>query len=159
MKQAIILAISLTIIAILSIYTLDQFISEDYSSLEVVVYEDGEEVFSTPFSNNQVVWVFDYNNEELILQDEEISDYFGFDYNMDYENIDNETWDLIYEKTDPGAEINMFKIEDETVTMFEANCKDRICVRSGTISRANQVITCAPHKLVVKIAGVGEFDA
>ncbi len=160
MKQAIVIAISFIILSFGVTYGLDLVISKDYNQLNVSVMEDGEEIYSTPFSINKLVWFIDYDDQELILENEEVYDYFGFtEEDIDYDNFDPAIWEIIYEKTSDDAEINIVQIQDGAVSMYEANCEDRLCVKTGSISKANQVIICAPHKFVVKIKGIGEFDA
>ena len=51
-----------------------------------------------------------------------------------------------------GNDINQIIIENGSVSMKDANCPDKLCVRQGTITKNGESIICLPHKLVVKIS-------
>ncbi len=51
---------------------------------------------------------------------------------------------------------NRIIIKDNQVYMEDANCRDRLCVKQGKISKAGEAIICLPHKLVVKIVSKKE---
>lgn len=58
---------------------------------------------------------------------------------------------------------NTIVIENRTVRVTDADCKNKICEQTGTIDTPGQTIVCLPHHLVVKIvSGSGddsqEFD-
>ena len=44
-------------------------------------------------------------------------------------------------------------IENGTVYVKGAQCKDKICMRMGAVSKAGETIVCAPLGITVKIAG------
>ena len=46
---------------------------------------------------------------------------------------------------------NMLVIKDGNVCISNADCPDDLCVKQGTISKANESIICLPNKLVVRI--------
>ena len=48
---------------------------------------------------------------------------------------------------------NVIIIENGTVYMKEATCKNQVCVHYGKIKRVGEAIICTPHKLVVEIVG------
>ncbi|MBQ9903031.1 MAG: NusG domain II-containing protein [Clostridia bacterium] len=48
---------------------------------------------------------------------------------------------------------NIIEISGGSVRMTYADCPDRICVKTGSISRSGQSIICAPHKVTVTIIG------
>ncbi len=48
---------------------------------------------------------------------------------------------------------NTAVIENEKITVSEANCPDRICAKTGFIEKPGQSITCLPHKLYIEIVG------
>ena len=54
-------------------------------------------------------------------------------------------------KTDNG--INILHIENGYAYMNEADCRDKICVNKGKISKTGETIVCLPHKVVVEIKG------
>ena len=47
--------------------------------------------------------------------------------------------------------INKIVVENRTVYVSEANCKDGICREHRAISKAGDTIICLPHRLVVVI--------
>lgn len=60
-----------------------------------------------------------------------------------------------------GEGYNVLQIAGGSAAVIDANCGDRTCVRTGTISRTGESIICLPHRLTVRIEGGGEpdFDA
>ena len=50
-------------------------------------------------------------------------------------------------------EYNIIVVENGKVYMKDANCNDKICVKTGKIYGAGQSIICLPHKIVVEISG------
>jgi hypothetical protein len=46
---------------------------------------------------------------------------------------------------------NALVIKDGNVCISNADCPDGLCVKQGTISKANESIICLPNKLVVRI--------
>lgn len=54
---------------------------------------------------------------------------------------------------------NRFQIKDGEVSMTEADCPDRYCVKHAPIHKVNETIICLPHKVVLEItAGSEEKD-
>ena len=51
--------------------------------------------------------------------------------------------------TDGGS--NQFLIQDGAVTMTDADCGDKTCVKTGSIKETGQSIVCLPHRLVITI--------
>ncbi|NLM34208.1 MAG: NusG domain II-containing protein [Clostridiales bacterium] len=49
---------------------------------------------------------------------------------------------------------NLIKVEDGKVRIEDANCPDKLCVRSGSVSRPGKPLVCLPHKLTVEIEGI-----
>ncbi len=50
-------------------------------------------------------------------------------------------------------------IENKTAYIASSECKDKVCVHSGKISKSGQIIVCAPAKVSVKIStDGGEYD-
>ena len=55
---------------------------------------------------------------------------------------------------------NLIEIEQKSVRVEAAECRNQICVHTGWISQPGQMIVCAPNKLVLLIKGKGgEVDA
>lgn len=46
---------------------------------------------------------------------------------------------------------NLIRVKDGAVMVAEADCPDKICVRTGPIRQEGQIISCLPHKLSVYI--------
>ena len=50
-------------------------------------------------------------------------------------------------------------VEAGSLWVEEADCPDKICEKTGKISRAGQTIVCLPNKVIVRILGKGEVEA
>ena len=48
---------------------------------------------------------------------------------------------------------NIVRVGDGRAAVISADCPDKVCVRTGEISRAGEGAVCLPHKLVVRIKG------
>ena len=48
---------------------------------------------------------------------------------------------------------NLLVIEDGCAYIREADCPDKVCVRTGKIRYAGETIVCLPHRLMIRIAG------
>lgn len=48
---------------------------------------------------------------------------------------------------------NTIEIDGLQVRIIEATCYDSVCVNTGYISKAGEVIVCMPNKLLLKIVG------
>jgi hypothetical protein len=59
-------------------------------------------------------------------------------------------------KNDLGT--NIIEINKGKVKIIDADCHDKVCVKSHTISKPGEGIICLPHKLVVKITGKGKQE-
>ena len=46
---------------------------------------------------------------------------------------------------------NTVKIEKGEVFVFEADCKNQVCVKKGKISKKGETIACTPHKFLVEV--------
>lgn len=53
---------------------------------------------------------------------------------------------------DSNADYNIIEIKDHRVRCIDANCPDKICVSHGFLNPDidNDIIVCAPHKLVIQ---------
>lgn len=71
---------------------------------------------------------------------------------IDLSKADNDTIDLKLKFQ------NIIEIKDGKVGISHSNCPDKICQKSGFISKFGQVIICVPSKLVIKIIGKSKFD-
>ena len=55
---------------------------------------------------------------------------------------------------------NLLVIENGEAWLSEADCPNRLCVKTGKIRYGGQSIVCLPHKLAVRIAGgASDLDA
>jgi hypothetical protein len=48
---------------------------------------------------------------------------------------------------------NVVIIDEGSVSVSEASCKNQVCVRHGSISHTGESIVCLPNRLVVSIEG------
>jgi len=46
---------------------------------------------------------------------------------------------------------NTVTVDGHTIAVTEADCHDKICVKTGAISQKGEVIACLPHKLIIEI--------
>ena len=56
---------------------------------------------------------------------------------------------------------NHITIKNGTVQMSSSDCKNQVCVNTGSISMTNEKIVCLPNRVVVEIKsskGGGEYD-
>lgn len=64
-------------------------------------------------------------------------------------NLQKETELVVEDETG----FNKIKVKDGAVAVTEADCPDKVCVRTGYISKTGEVIACLPHELTVTISG------
>ena len=53
-------------------------------------------------------------------------------------------------------------VEPGAIRFSEANCRDRLCVKTGRLTRANDSATCLPARVTVRLIGEpggGDVDA
>lgn len=53
---------------------------------------------------------------------------------------------------------NLLMIRDGSAEISDANCPDKICVRSRAIERDGESIICLPHRLVLSVRSERERD-
>ena len=58
-----------------------------------------------------------------------------------------------YEIRQDDGSVNVIAVENGSVYMKEANCRDGLCVQQGRMRSAAKTIVCLPHKLVVTLSG------
>ena len=46
---------------------------------------------------------------------------------------------------------NIVHVQNGTISVHDADCHDRICVKSAPISQSGEIIACLPHKLLIEI--------
>ncbi len=59
-------------------------------------------------------------------------------------------------KTEYGY--NKFLYENKKIKCVETDCLDKTEIKSGTISKTNQILICLPHRLTVQITGQNSID-
>lgn len=52
-------------------------------------------------------------------------------------------------KTEYGY--NTIEIKDAFIRIVDSDCPDKICVKSGFISKPEDLVVCLPHKLMVEV--------
>lgn len=52
-----------------------------------------------------------------------------------------------------GNHFNTIAIEKDKISIIDADCPDKVCIKTGWISDAGQSIVCLPNKLIVTIEG------
>jgi Uncharacterized protein conserved in bacteria len=67
----------------------------------------------------------------------------------DLKRSENKKFDLKL----PDNEHSTVEINNGRIRIYEANCPDKVCVRTGWISKPGEVIVCLPYKIIVKISG------
>lgn len=53
---------------------------------------------------------------------------------------------------------NLVYIRDGKVIMKETDCKDKICMKQGEISKVGESIVCLPNKVFIEIKGKEKSD-
>lgn len=100
-----------------------------------------------------IIFLLFYNTENAtgfeIRIDGELHSYYSFN--------DLKDGEIIEIKTKYGY--NKFLYENRSIKCIETDCKDKLEVKSGSISKTNQVLVCLPHKLTVHIVGEKQLDA
>ncbi|WP_071705745.1 NusG domain II-containing protein [Murdochiella vaginalis] len=51
---------------------------------------------------------------------------------------------------------NVVKIEQGSISVFEADCPDKLCMHQGRISRPGQILVCLPNRFLVELMGGAE---
>ncbi|MBP2031871.1 hypothetical protein J2Z42_000536 [Clostridium algifaecis] len=52
-----------------------------------------------------------------------------------------------------GIHYNKIKVEKGKIAIIDADCPDKVCVKTGWLSETGQSSVCLPHKLIVSIEG------
>lgn len=68
--------------------------------------------------------------------------------------------DAVFTIEDGKGGYNVIQVKDGAVRVSEANCSNQVCVNTGTVSHAGEIIACLPHRLILSISsGNEEVDA
>lgn len=52
-----------------------------------------------------------------------------------------------------GEHINTIVAENNKICIIDADCPDKVCIKTGWISDAGESIVCLPNKLIISIEG------
>jgi len=52
-----------------------------------------------------------------------------------------------------GNHFNTIMVEKDKISIIDADCPDKVCIKTGWISDAGESIVCLPNKLIVSIEG------
>lgn len=64
-------------------------------------------------------------------------------------------------KVETSKGINILKVHDYGIEMFDADCPDKVCLSFGFVTRPNSTIVCIPHRVLVELVsedGTGEDE-
>lgn len=53
---------------------------------------------------------------------------------------------------------NLIIINNDEVKIIDADCKDELCIKQGSISKVGKTLICLPNKLIIEIKG-DEYDS
>ena len=90
---------------------------------------------SNKYKNNDSIAIIEINGTE-----------YG---KYDLKTANNKTLEL---KVSENA-VSIVEFKDGKVRIKEAQCPDKVCVKTGWISKPGEVIVCLPYKIVIKISG------
>lgn len=48
---------------------------------------------------------------------------------------------------------NVVEIQDNKISIIEADCPDKVCERPGFIEEPGDTLVCLPHRLIIEIKG------
>ncbi|CAB1243186.1 NusG domain II-containing protein [Clostridium sp. MT-14] len=51
------------------------------------------------------------------------------------------------------SHFNLVEVENGKIRIEDADCPDKICIKTGWISKPGESIICLPHKLIINIEG------
>ena len=85
-----------------------------------------------------------YKNNEIIKKIDLSSNIESYTFNIEDENG-----------------YNVVHVDNNGISIIEASCKDKVCIKAGHIHNSLMPITCLPNKLMIKIenAKKEEVDA
>lgn len=52
-----------------------------------------------------------------------------------------------------NSHFNLIEVEPGRIRIIDADCPDKVCVKTGWISEPGQTAVCLPHKLIIGIEG------
>lgn len=54
--------------------------------------------------------------------------------------------------------VNIIKVSDDKISIVEANCPDKVCMKPGFIHKPGESLVCLPNRLMIQIKGNTEED-
>ena len=63
-----------------------------------------------------------------------------------------------YEIKIEGKYNELIAVENGRIRFMEADCPDKVCVRTGWISKPGQAAVCLPAGVIIKITGENKFE-
>ena len=48
---------------------------------------------------------------------------------------------------------NIIRVEEDRISIIDADCPDKLCMRVGSIQRPGETVACLPHKLLIEVKG------
>lgn len=76
-----------------------------------------------------------------------------------YKNIplsEHKGEETIEVKTKTG--VNIIKVSDDKISIVEADCPDKVCMKPGFIHKPGESLVCLPNRLMIQIKGNSEED-
>lgn len=97
-------------------------------------------------------WLF--QNESENLHNSKVVAHISVDGDL-YKKVElTQEEQIIKVDTDHG--INILKVHDYGIEMFDADCPDKVCLSFGFVSRPNDTIVCLPHRVLVELFSEGD---
>lgn len=75
-------------------------------------------------------------------------------YTIDLKTAENKTFDIKC-----GGGVNTVEIKDGRIRVKDADCPDKVCVKTGWLSSSAIPIVCLPNYLVIEFKDDAEVDA
>lgn len=69
----------------------------------------------------------------------------------DLETVENNVFELEL----PDGQHSVVEFSEGKVRIKEANCPDKVCVRTGWASKPGEIIVCLPYRVIIKVSGTG----
>lgn len=63
-----------------------------------------------------------------------------------------------YEISIEGQYSQLIAVENGKIRFEKSNCPDKVCVRTGWISKPGQAAVCLPAGVIIKITGENKFE-
>ncbi|MGL5378692.1 NusG domain II-containing protein [Clostridium sp.] len=76
-----------------------------------------------------------------------------------YKNIplsEHKGEEIIEVKSKTG--VNIIKVSDDKISIVEADCPDKVCMKPGFIHKPGESLVCLPNRLMIQIKGNTEED-